>query len=180
MHSATKTTGAFCKLPILNHDITTTLLRYSNGNASENISESRIKCIGYKATRLPICKLQLFSCRTTVKRNIVKMNSVQELLKTPFSPRSFEKKLIKLLGQPTPNLNIVQSGKSKSNAYKRQFNINIYKEVSWICRCNLTLFFFIKEDQNLFKKHYVEDFNGKVIATLVNCKNQLMDFIFRQ
>lgn len=64
------------------------------------------------------------------------MNTVDSLLKIPFSQRSFEEKLeIKSLGRPIPDLNITQTGKAKSSVFKRHFNRNIYTETSWICGC---------------------------------------------
>ena len=67
------------------------------------------------------------------------MNSVDSLLKQPFSVRTIEQKIeIKRLGRPTPDLNITQSVKrNKNSTYFRRFNKKIYEEYNWICGCSL-------------------------------------------
>ena len=67
------------------------------------------------------------------------MNSVDSLLKTPFSRRTLEDKIkIKSLGRLTPDLNIVQKAKgSKNSVYTRKFNRTVYDNNDWICGCEI-------------------------------------------
>lgn len=65
-----------------------------------------------------------------------KINSVESLLAVPFSNRAMEEKLeIKRLGRPMPDLNLVQTIKSKNRSFKRNFNRDIYKNYDWLCGC---------------------------------------------
>ena len=43
-----------------------------------------------------------------------------------------------------PNLQILQSAKSRDKQYTRQFNANVYQRCEWICRCEHSnaLFYF--------------------------------------
>jgi len=67
------------------------------------------------------------------------MNSVDSLLKQPFSVRTIEQKIeIKRLGRPTPDLNITQAAKrSKDRTYVRHFNKKVYEEYNWVCGCSV-------------------------------------------
>ncbi|XP_067013750.2 zinc finger MYM-type protein 1 [Anabrus simplex] len=73
-------------------------------------------------------------------------NTVDSLLKRPFSLRRHEEKLeVKQLGRPTPDLNLTQkaTGGEKRNEYTRKFDRKVY-ENSWVCGCEIrnTLFCF--------------------------------------
>ncbi|XP_042242452.1 zinc finger MYM-type protein 1-like [Homarus americanus] len=47
-----------------------------------------------------------------------------------------EKIEFKRRGRPTPNLNIQQSGTSRSKVYSRQFNVYVYEKCDWLCGCD--------------------------------------------
>lgn len=67
------------------------------------------------------------------------MNSVDSLIKEPFSRRTLEEKVnIKIIGRPTPVLNVTQkASRGKNLSYVRYFNCKVYDNNSWICGCDV-------------------------------------------
>nr|CAI5844592.1 unnamed protein product [Callosobruchus analis] len=64
-------------------------------------------------------------------------NTVQNILKTNFARLSLaEKSRIKLLGRPTPDLNLTQADKTSKSSYTRRFSRQVYKKNKWICGCD--------------------------------------------
>lgn len=66
------------------------------------------------------------------------MNSVENLVKTPFSLRSVEEKIeIKRLGRPTPDLpNFTQNIKTGNRVFNRHFKNDLYNTCRWLCGCD--------------------------------------------
>lgn len=66
------------------------------------------------------------------------MNSVDSLIKTPFTLRTLEEKIeIKTLGRPTPNLlNFTQKINSEKRSFTRNFKNDQYEKCSWLCGCD--------------------------------------------
>ena len=68
------------------------------------------------------------------ERNI----TVDYLQKITFSRLTLnEKKEIKAIGRPTPDLSIEQRSKSRDKEYTRQFNNNVYEKCDWLCGCEV-------------------------------------------
>lgn len=68
------------------------------------------------------------------------MNSVDSLLKQSFLTRTFAEKVkIKMMGKPTPELNIVQTakGRKSSTTYTRRFHSEVYEKYFWMCGCEI-------------------------------------------
>lgn len=70
----------------------------------------------------------------------VEMNSVDSLIKRPFSALSFEEKVqVKTLGRPTPDINMVQAAKGRkaTGTYTRRFHSDVYAKYPWMCGCDI-------------------------------------------
>lgn len=66
------------------------------------------------------------------------MNTVDYLIKKPFSSHSLSEKLsIKLIGRPKPDLQINQNCTVKNKCVKRKFNPAIYAKHDWLCGCDI-------------------------------------------
>ena len=66
-------------------------------------------------------------------------NSVDDILKNPFSSRNYETKLkIVSDGKPKPALdNLVCKHKGKKSEYTRYFSTSQYEKVEWLSGCQL-------------------------------------------
>ena len=70
--------------------------------------------------------------------------TVDYLQKITFSRLTLnEKKEIKAIGRPTPDLSIEQRSKSRDKEYTRQFNNNVYEKCDWLCGCEVKMHFFV-------------------------------------
>lgn len=106
------------------------------------------------------------------------MNSVQNLIETPFGKRTFADKIeIKRLGRPIPNLKLKQSITSKNRTFNRLFNTDIYSKHLWLCGCDVKneLFCFpclLFEGEELWTKTGMSDLNHLSDRIKKHCVSQ--------
>jgi len=69
----------------------------------------------------------------------IKKNSVQNLIRNPFSTLTHEEQMeIKQLGRPTPDLKgFVSKSKKCNKEYTRHFHADTYKNHTWLCGCEV-------------------------------------------
>ena len=70
---------------------------------------------------------------SVIMNSVISVSVLQNIV---FSQLSLPEKVeLKSRGRPVPDLNIVQASSSRSSAYTRKFNREIYTKCEWLCGC---------------------------------------------